>query len=617
MFNLRTHWATGSIGRTVLRSGLKYFDSSTLRAVWARLLIVIPLVAALIPPGLIAVVMYRYGLNVPFLDEWELVPRLSKALDGQLRFADLWAQHNAHRIVLPRIVLLALARATDWNIRYELAANFAAAMGSLAFLVLLIRRTVKPLAPALTPWLILTASLMTFSLSQTANWLWGIQMVMFMNALAAAFTVWALARWGQRWPGPALAILGAVAGTLSFANGLVIMALVPIGLFFAPRRHEGSARLLSVAVAAAVAVGVASFYLVGFRHKASPYYIFPFSHPVSYVHYVLVYMGSALGFHSMWAATWWGAVGIGAFAWCGIWLWRCSPAHRQALVPWFLLALYAVLSGFMTGVGRAHLGVTAALGSRYITISNLFWVSLLVVVPLAVKHYIDCPAVLPTRKLAVVTVSVLLVTLGALSYSVSGMRAKQGIQRLHKNILRGGECLLYYHWAPDTCLRILWRHDPRLPRKMARLMEELAVGLFAPSEQEWPPSLYALVTGPETEIAGWINQITVNGDSTAQVQRPADIVVSGWAVDPFAQGRVASVLIVIDGQLMGRARTGLRRPDVAKALGHKKLLRSGWTFRIASSWLSPGAHLVEAYALLKDKRRIVKLEGSRGIQVRE
>ena len=46
------------------------------------------------------------GKNVPFMDDWEIVPALSGAQPITANW--LWSQHNEHRIPLPRLLLLGL-----------------------------------------------------------------------------------------------------------------------------------------------------------------------------------------------------------------------------------------------------------------------------------------------------------------------------------------------------------------------------------------------------------------------------------------------------------------------------------------------------------------------------
>jgi hypothetical protein len=121
-------------------------SSRLLREARARLPVLLPLVLATIPPALIAATVARYGVNILFWDEFALVPLVSETFEGRFRLQLLWAQHNEHRPLLPRLIMVGLARLSDWDIRYELAANIVVALALLAVLIVLIRQTVHPLA---------------------------------------------------------------------------------------------------------------------------------------------------------------------------------------------------------------------------------------------------------------------------------------------------------------------------------------------------------------------------------------------------------------------------------------------------------------------------------------
>src|SRR5208282_4675420 len=77
---------------------------------------------ALLPLAFLIWMVSRYAVSVPFGDQWELVPLLEKTYHETLTFHDLWAQHNEHRILFPKIIMLGLAHLTGWNIYYELVA---------------------------------------------------------------------------------------------------------------------------------------------------------------------------------------------------------------------------------------------------------------------------------------------------------------------------------------------------------------------------------------------------------------------------------------------------------------------------------------------------------------
>ena len=82
---------------------------------------VVKLLLILAPPLLIGVLIFRNGVDVPVLDEWDgTAPLFEKMADRSLGLGDFYAQHNEHRIFFPRLIFFALGRLTHWDIRAEL-----------------------------------------------------------------------------------------------------------------------------------------------------------------------------------------------------------------------------------------------------------------------------------------------------------------------------------------------------------------------------------------------------------------------------------------------------------------------------------------------------------------
>jgi hypothetical protein len=54
-------------------------------------------ILTLVPFAYLLYVVIKYGVAVPCLDQWDLVPVLDKMYRGELTGGDLWAQHNEHR----------------------------------------------------------------------------------------------------------------------------------------------------------------------------------------------------------------------------------------------------------------------------------------------------------------------------------------------------------------------------------------------------------------------------------------------------------------------------------------------------------------------------------------
>src|SRR6185312_1721096 len=75
----------------------------------------------LAPPLLIGILIFRNGVDLPILDEWDgTAPLFEKMADGSLGFGDFYSQHNEHRIFFPRLIFFALGRLTHWDVRAEL-----------------------------------------------------------------------------------------------------------------------------------------------------------------------------------------------------------------------------------------------------------------------------------------------------------------------------------------------------------------------------------------------------------------------------------------------------------------------------------------------------------------
>src|SRR5437764_7589691 len=64
--------------------------------------------ATLLPIAFIVALIWRYGVNVPFWDEWSLIDLFEHAHAHKLSLADFLAQNNEHRLVFPKLIFLAL-----------------------------------------------------------------------------------------------------------------------------------------------------------------------------------------------------------------------------------------------------------------------------------------------------------------------------------------------------------------------------------------------------------------------------------------------------------------------------------------------------------------------------
>lgn len=77
-------------------------------------------------PILLGFLITRFGVNVPFWDEWFTPGDLFNKIhsSGHISFPDLIAQHNESRKVFPKLLFLAVASLTHWDTRYQMAIFF-------------------------------------------------------------------------------------------------------------------------------------------------------------------------------------------------------------------------------------------------------------------------------------------------------------------------------------------------------------------------------------------------------------------------------------------------------------------------------------------------------------
>lgn len=248
---------------------------------------VIFLVLFLASPFYILYLIYHYGINVPFWDQWELVPLLKKVHTYGLTFSDIWAQHNEHRVFFPRLIMLSLAYLTNWNIMFELYTNLILAALILLILCILLRQTFDK-QNSIPAWLFIIFSFLIFSPTQWGNWTWGWQLHIFLSVLASVVAVWAVSKWSGKLRGFIVAMVSAVIASYSFNSGLLTWVIVIMLLMIQKEWHRKHIILWMSAFIVTTA-------LYSYEYWHPPLLSF-MNRPYKYIWYVLACLGSPLGY---------------------------------------------------------------------------------------------------------------------------------------------------------------------------------------------------------------------------------------------------------------------------------------------------------------------------------
>jgi len=333
------------------------------------------LILALIPLLVLIINVAKYHVDVPFWDQWNFVPLLGKSYEEGVTFQDLWGQHNEHRLLFPRLIMLGLAHASRYNIVWELVVIILLAAGIFVLLWNQFSRTIKALGYFGFPWAVPIFSLLVFSLGQSENWLWGWQIQIFLNVLAAIAGLILLGSGAFRW-GKFLGALGfGILATYSFANGLIFWPLGFLALILAPFGRKGQKTLALTAWTAAT-TAVAISYLCQFRYESpsgKPWTQF-LNQPGDYLQYLLKYLGRPVINYEKYALAI-GLIGLLLFGAFSFLLFRKKHGETRALLPFFLFGFYSIGCGLLTGIGRVGFGSAQAMSGRYVPFSILIWVS--------------------------------------------------------------------------------------------------------------------------------------------------------------------------------------------------------------------------------------------------
>ncbi len=311
--------------------------------------------------------MHTYCYNMRAADQIAMEPLFAAMYADTLTWEELWQQHNEHRILFPRILLLALGRITGWNVNYELLLNYGFACATFALVLALLARMRRQLHICQPCWLLPTLAVLHFSLAQCENWLFGMNMVIYLNVCCVVAALSLLAVPKLHFPGFLAALAMAVVASGTFANGLLLWLLGTLQLLVLHRR-----RLAYTAGWALCGSAVITVYLTGyFRPAHHPSPVFPDENPAGFASYLFTYLGSPVSNGS--AAMLAGACGIIVLS-AALWVLYRRQVPLSVVLPLVSLAAYAVGSGALTALGRTGFGITQALTGRYVTISLLLWV---------------------------------------------------------------------------------------------------------------------------------------------------------------------------------------------------------------------------------------------------
>ena len=564
---------------------------------------------AAVPAVYVAMLVRRYGVDVPLWDDWDMVPMIANAHTGDLSFGELFAQQLEARTFLPKLLFILMTFTGRYDARDAMMLSVVLCCLTAIGIFLLLRRS--GLSVVATTICFLLIVLAIFSPAQEELWLLASGFPSFMPAffiLAGLLVLQTrLSIAAKFFTCAALA----VASTFTLAHGLLAFGLTfPVFLVWerVPRWKFWFGAWCLIGAACAVA------YFWGYKKPPEVPEFAPAVPLLAYVHYFTAFLGGAVAYGlrpfsnavPLTAATVAGALLLALFAVAGCYVFarRHDREFLKRALPWIALGLYSVSCAIPASLGRVGLGVQQALDSRYVTFSLYLTAALIALTPLILA---DLRTRIPTLRLqlwapalctALALVYIGLYTAG-FGKSVALLEERAARYRL-------GRAAVVLSHALDTT-PVMKRNNTTIPviaRQLAAVLDKL--GLLQPP-LIWTNRLNTLP-----------NDVADGDDASGKIDRSAPgegglYQVSGWAA--LDEKSRPADCVVLAYQTPGQEWIAVaisdkvvRRPDVVDLLDDEDQLWSGWTAKVPMRALPPGAKL-SAWAFDAEDSKVYRLPG--------
>jgi hypothetical protein len=591
---------------------VRWFGEETPRS--RRTVFILIWIVALIPMLHLTYLVRHYSVEVPTLDDWEMAPLIVDAHNGHLKWADIFAQQQEARTVLPKLIFLLSAAGGHWDVRDLMTLSVVCCWLTAAGIFVLLRRSgLGPAAIAICFWL---AVLTIFTLAQYELWIFASGFPSFFPALfiVAGLVLIGTKRLSTLWKFVFCGVL-ATASSFTLANGLLAWGLTFPALLLTDKIPRWRSWLIAWLGLCALC---AATYFWGYHKPGDLPAFAPAASWGDYVRFILQFLGGGLAYawkdHAALSATLFGGVQLTFFflalSYC---LRRIGDRVFVAkATPWFALSLYSIGSAVLATLGRVGYGAPYALASRYVTFSIYLTVAVIGLMALVVHDKSRTGQTVPSRRWSY-AICFLLVVAYLVSYKVSAFNNRFFLRALSAKDRLGHAAVLFCRAieTSEIIKKTVYPNDARPATEGADALDRLKLLR--------PPLLRTnRIEALSHEIADGRN---ASGSCESLAFEGNLVRASGWAVLD-AKGRppdcVAIAYQTASDQgwtLCAISDSFAMRPEIVKRLRTMEQLWTGWSATFSRSAFPPGAKL-SFWAVDADEPRLYQLKDESGAGTR-
>ncbi|OZH54776.1 hypothetical protein AFK68_08835 [Hydrocoleum sp. CS-953] len=549
----------------------------------------------------------NFSVNVPYWDQWRLTPIFERVAEGNATFFDFFTVHGHHRILIPKLIITALAFSTKWNTQAEIICSVIFVIITFFAICKIAETKLHNRNKNLLHIANILSCLLLFSLVQHQNWLWGFTMFWFLTNLClimAVYFIHALENLSAK-TRIFLAAIFCLIGSFTLIQGLLYwVVLIPSILSIEGKAKQKISRL---SIWILVFILSCIIYAINFNPIREPKPFLFTEQPFLIINYFLAVLGLPLVRLPM-PAIITGLILLSGFLFFTYYFLK-KPFYKLTFfppaIPWLTIGTFSLISALSISVGRAEYGVAnAMISSRYTTTSILLIISLIYLLALFVqeqKKYLSIYKILAVVMTGIMIINSL--------YVVRNIKSSFPYIESRKECLEIIDYLAdseFIRKSPDSCL-VLMNGKTWLVRQGAEIMEKLGWREF-PQNLEFikqPKQNYGYLDNPQlTE-----ESIIINGDET--------INLGGWAIRPDGKKQPNLVLLSFgeNQYFFANAIVNLESNDIAKIMNSKLYSTARWKVKFSAKSLPMGETAIKAWVYNSNKQEFVKLNNEVKVRV--
>jgi hypothetical protein len=567
-----------------------------------------------VPIILLCLFIIKFSVNVPYWDEWALLPFFQRTKLGNINFELFFAQHNEHRMFFPKIIFAIFALLSNWNIKVQLWFSFLISLINFWLIYKISRKTIIENSHLFIFSNILSSFLL-FSVIQWENWLWGFQIAWFLIISCMLLAVYFIIAPSNLSLPMRMTISGIFCFMASFssAHGLLTwLALIPLLISI-----EGTftRKINKIIIWVSGFIFSLIIYTINY-HKPSHHpdtFLF-LKQPILFIQYCLTIIASPLGGNIII-----GFLVLSVFIFFNYLFFKDIFKNKnlytdttdtniyRRIAPWLCVGWFSVLFILITAIGRLGFGVEQALASRYTSNTNLLYIACLQICIISLSEFIF----LKNKSDAILLgfgFSVGIATSLFFHQSNQAVIAVQG-SKLQRN--QGQACLELIHYLnlnPEIeCLKYIFP-EPNFIYNNYQFLEQL-------NFRQFPKNIK--FSDRPLDNNGYIDLPSSNNQIIRQ--KNSQLSMQGWAIFPNKNKQPDVVLFSYNNKKYFFATTSIyqTRVDVSKHLQSEKYTNSGWAVNLSLNSLPIGDNIIKAWVYDQDAKEFIRLSGEAKIRIVE